>query len=77
LVLWAPEKLRDILHALVGVADHPLERRLLAMAALACKEERDFVRRLLREYEENAVTLAMIECRDYRPVDPVGDFGAN
>ncbi len=77
LASWAPDHARDCLRALSERADHPLERRLVALASLAVREDRIRVRRLLSEYEENRVTLAAIEARDFRPFDIVPDFSAD
>lgn len=77
LASWAPDDARDCLRDLANVADHPLERRLIAIASLAVREDTVRVRQLLSEYEENRITLAAIEARDFRPFDAVPDFAAD
>lgn len=77
LASWSPDNARDCLRELAGVADHPLERRLIAIASLAVGEDTVRVRRLLSEYEENRVTLAAIEAREFRPFDTAPDFSAD
>ena len=74
---WDPAMARDLLHEVVKVADHPQERRIIALAAVAAGEESDFVRRVLGEYEENRLTLATLEARGFTSIPPVPDFGAD
>ena len=71
---WKPASVKELVRALRDHADHPLERRLLALAALAVKDERRIVRELLSGYEENAVTLAMIEAASFKPIAVAADF---
>ncbi len=54
---------RDYLRDLVRVADHPHERRIIGLAAASAGEESAFIRQLLSEYEENQLTLAILEDR--------------
>lgn len=53
---------------------HPLEWRTLALSALASGEERPFLRILLEEFEENAVTQKMLEETNSKPPKVVADF---
>lgn len=76
LAAWDSRQARDVLHDLVRVADHPQERRIIALAGVAAGEETRFIRRVLSEYEENQLLLAMLEDRGFRAVDPVPDFSA-
>ncbi len=46
LAAWKPGLARDLLHDLVRVADHPQERRVIALAAAAAGEESRFIRRI-------------------------------
>lgn len=77
LASWSPDRARDCLRELAASADHPLERRLVAIASLAVREDTTRVRRLLSEYEENRTTLAAIEAREFRPFDLAPDFSAD
>jgi reverse transcriptase-like protein len=77
LASWLPDKAKDVFRAVSAKADHPHERRILGLAALLASDERSFVREMLREYEENAVVLEMIEAREFRPIRPAPDFGAD
>ena len=52
----------------------PLQRRALALSAHAAKDERNFIRKLLRETEETRVTLDMLNDCGFRRVKAVPDF---
>lgn len=77
LAAWAPRLARDLLRELVRVADHPQERRVIALACTAAGEEKKFIRAVLGEYEENHITLEMLEERRFRPIEAAPDFGAD
>jgi hypothetical protein len=74
---WSRDNARDCLRELAKIADHPLERRLISLASLTVREDTVRIRRLLSEYEENQITLAAIEARDFRPFDAAPDFSAD
>jgi len=74
---WDPRQARDLLHDLAERADHPHERRIIGLAATAARSEKSFIRRLLSEYEENRLTLALLSERDFKKVTPAPDFGAD
>jgi hypothetical protein len=74
LAAWDAPRARSIIQDAANKADTPNERRVLAMAALNAGETRTWVRNLLSEFEENAVTLAFLEARRFRAVRPGGDF---
>jgi Reverse transcriptase (RNA-dependent DNA polymerase) len=76
LASWKPMLARDTIREVLPAADHPLERRILGLAALQVNEERSFIRGVLGEYDENVATLQMIEDRSFAPIDPSPDFGA-
>jgi hypothetical protein len=59
LAAWDPAEARVRIRDRADSAAHPLERRLLALAAVAADDEPAFVRGILAEFEENAPTLAM------------------
>ncbi len=71
---WRPDEARQAIREAAKHANHPLERRVLALTALALREERAFVRSLLREFEQNDVTLQMIEARHFAPIAVTADF---
>jgi hypothetical protein len=77
LAAWDAGLARDLLHEVVQVADHPQERRAIGLAAAAAQEEKTFIRRVLSEYEDNHLTLATLEERDFEPISPAPDFGSD
>jgi len=74
LVRWSPDTARDLIRAAAKTADHPHERRLLALGALSLKEPRQSIRDLLGAYDENQVTLRVIEAANFRPLPVTPDF---
>lgn len=75
LIKWAPDTLRDVIREVEPRTDHPMERRILALGAVALRERRRVVRDLLGAYEENGITLRLLEQRDFRPLAVSSDFG--
>jgi hypothetical protein len=71
---WAPDMARQAIHEAARSAGEPHERRILAMTAVALGDEPAFVRSLLNEFDENQVTLAMLEDRQFRPLPVSADF---
>jgi hypothetical protein len=71
---WAPDMARAAIREAARTAQHPLVRRTLALAALASDDERPFIRGLLAEFEENAITEAMLEARSFKPPKVTRDF---
>jgi Reverse transcriptase (RNA-dependent DNA polymerase) len=65
---------RFILRETAASSDSPMQKRVLALASLQASESRPVVRRILSEFEENAVTLEMLEERGFRPPKPVSDY---
>jgi hypothetical protein len=63
---WKPMEARDLLRTAAKEATDPLERRALALASVNAGEERDIVRRVLNQFEENQPTLAMLEASGFR-----------
>ncbi len=74
LASWAPDTARVAIREAARDASHPQLRRVLALAGLAAGEERRFIRRLLGEFEENAVTLQMLENTNFRALRVAADF---
>lgn len=74
LAAWGQADARVAIREAGKRAENPLERRVLGLAAVGLGEERDIVRRLLREYEENAVTAAMVDAKKFRPFKVTADF---
>jgi hypothetical protein len=74
LMRWDPDTARDLIRVLSTGADHPLERRLLALGSLGLREPRQRIRDLLGAYDENQVTLQVIESRNFQPIAVSGDF---
>jgi hypothetical protein len=73
-VAWDRDRARQAIREAAKSANHPLQRRTLALAALAAAEERPFIRSLLSEFEQNDGTLRMIEDRRFRPLPVKPDF---
>lgn len=71
---WNRDEARQAVRAAAPRADHPLERRVLALAGLAAGEERNFIKTLLREFEQNQVTLQMLESTNFRVPPVKADF---
>jgi hypothetical protein len=71
---WAPDTARQAIREAARSAGEPHERRILAMAAVGLRDEPAFVRTLLSEFDENQVTLAMLEDRQFRPLPTSADF---
>lgn len=74
---WDPGKLREVLRERRQHAVHPLERRVLGLAALEAEDEAWLIRELLSEYEENAVTLSLIDERSFRAIRSKPDFAGD
>jgi hypothetical protein len=72
---WAPRQARDLLHDLADGVDHPQERRIIGLAAVALGKDATFIRHVLGEYEENQLTLSMLEDRGFQPMKSAPDFG--
>lgn len=71
---WDSRRARDLFHDLVRVADHPQERRIIGLAAATAGEESRFIRKILSEYEENQLVLAVLQDRGFKAIDPPPDF---
>lgn len=74
LAAWDPDTARGVFREAAKRANHPFERRALALAALGAGEERGFVRSLLKEFEENVITLSMLEDRNFKPQGVKKDY---
>jgi len=74
LAAWDPDTARVAIREATKTAQHPQVRRTLALAALASGEERPFVRGLLDEFGENAITRTMLEDKNFKPPKVVNDF---
>lgn len=71
---WRPDEARQAIREAADQADHPLDRRILALTAVGLGEERTFVRKLLSEFEQNQVTLRMLQARKFRRLRVKRDF---
>jgi hypothetical protein len=74
LSVWDRDTARSLFREVAKKSAHPLQRRVIALAALNAGEERGFVRNVLSEFEENAPTLALLEHRYFRPLDVSADY---
>lgn len=79
LAVWDRSGARVLIQEAASREGSPLARRSLALAALHAGEVRTTLRRNLREHDENALTLAMLEDVDFdkRAVPVTGDFAGN
>ena len=66
LASWDRIDTRTELRAACDASGDPHVRRVFALAALGAGEERAVVRRMLSEFEENSVTLRMLEGSSFR-----------
>jgi reverse transcriptase-like protein len=74
LASWDSDAAKQSIRAVAGVADHPLERRVLAFASLMAGDERAFVRGLVREFDDNRPAFEMLEDQGYRVPHSTPDF---
>lgn len=74
---WDPPSARAIIRERLAKVDHPLQRRVLALAALEAGEEARYIRTVLSQNEDNAVTLEFLKDRSFRPVRSVSDFSGS
>jgi len=72
---WEPATVRELIRELVEHTEHPQERRIIGLAAAAVGEDPAFIYKALGEYEENQLTLKMLEMRGFEPLSPAPDFG--
>lgn len=77
LASWDSDVAIQVIRERRGNAAHPLERRLLALGALQAGADTNLVRNLLGEFEENQVTLLLIEEHDFRPLPVEPDFAGD
>jgi hypothetical protein len=69
-----PDQYRSAIRASLRASPTPLERRTLALAALACGEERTYLRLALKDHRENAPLLEFLEDRAFKPLRSTPDF---
>ncbi len=74
LASWNTDTARAVIREARFTSSHPLERRSLALAGLMANEEHRLIRQLLNEFEENRITLDMLEAKGWKPPSLVGDF---
>jgi hypothetical protein len=74
LAAWDKGEARVVIREAAKRNDHPLARRVLALAALSAGDDRTFIRGLLSEFEENRATLTMLKDRNFKKLKVRGDF---
>ncbi len=74
LAKWQPDRARTLLRELARKADHPLQRRVIALAALGAGESSVWISKLLSEFRENAVTLDYLRERNFAEVKGHAEF---
>lgn len=77
LASWDPEAAKDVIRAAIPKVEHPQARRALALALLAAGDERKIITNVLSEFEENALTLRVIENNRFRPFSLSADFSGD
>jgi hypothetical protein len=75
LSFWVPRQARDLFYGLIDEIDHPQGRRIIALASMQAGADKEFIRKALGEFEENQLTLEMLEDQSFFPISPVEDFG--
>lgn len=76
LATWDKALARVVIQEAVKKSSNPIERRVLALAGLNAGCTKSSVRRWLGEFEENVVTVEMLEDRSFRPISFKPDFAA-
>jgi hypothetical protein len=76
LATWDPGESRSLFRDAANRTADPQHRRILALAGLVAGEEPNWIRSVLSEFPENAVTLQMLEERGFRPPKVADDFDA-
>ncbi|MGH9194167.1 MAG: RNA-directed DNA polymerase [Acidimicrobiia bacterium] len=74
LASWDSDTARQAIREAAKTANHPLHRRILALAALIAGEKRAFIRGLLREFRQNDLTLRALEAMNFRRPRAKADF---
>jgi hypothetical protein len=76
LAAWDPDEARYAVKDAASKLEHPLFRRSVALAGIAAGATRTETRKLLSEFEENRLTLRMLEEANFRKtsVRPKADF---
>jgi hypothetical protein len=74
LASWDPSTARVVISEAVKKTDNPLQRRVLALAALQADHNRVIVKKWLSDFEENSVTLEMLKDASFRKVKLKADF---
>jgi hypothetical protein len=74
LAYWDKDLARQAIREAADNADNPQIRRVLALAAISAGEKRAAVRKLLGEFEENRITLRMLEDTNFRKPKVTADF---
>ena len=74
LASWTPEQVLPLLREAAETSRNPMRRRVIALASLQAGEARGAVRRMLSEFEENRVTLDMLDDRGFKPLKLSADY---
>jgi hypothetical protein len=74
LAAWDASAARAVIRERLKKVDHPIQRRVLALAALEAGEEPRFVRAVLSQFEDNVPTLEFLDDRSFKKVNAVKDF---
>lgn len=74
LAFWDRDLARQAIRDAAHSANSPLARRVLALASVNAGEKRAAVRKLLGEFEENQLTLKMLEATGFRKPRVNSDF---
>lgn len=74
LAAWDPPRARVAITEAINHAGDPFRRRVLSLAGLAAGIGRKSLRIWLREFEENSVTLQMLEDANFASVHVKNDF---
>lgn len=75
LSMWGRDSAREVFHEVMPTTEHPLERRILALAGHGAGAGKTWTRNALGEFRENRVTLAYLEDQNWRHPPVPKDFG--
>jgi len=72
---WSPAEAREVFNEVLPRTEHPLERRILALAGHGAGAGRTWTERALGELQENQITLAYLEDQNWGQPPVPKDFG--
>jgi hypothetical protein len=77
LAAWDPVRARELLRTLARDAKSAQARRWIAFAGLQAGHDRGWATTVLKEFQENAITLAVLKAQAFRAPKVVADFSGD